>query len=245
MLPWQVDLTKFDDRFKALLGVKYKLGAKDPYLGAPSSQIEYLDCSGFTRDEIYSAAGVVIPDGSYIQREYFEKVLSPVPYGPAQNDLLIFFLTAGVNGVGSVGHVGFARNGVTYECYGGHGVGSRPWNTPVLKDHVHKAFRLPFKTAVKGYSLFASDEHLMKVLPVYDGHAYVAARTWADWFKQQVAWDAPKVLLNGNPLDGDVKLIPENGRNVAYIPFTTAAAFTGVSYVVDNAKHEIRLKPGM
>jgi hypothetical protein len=70
-----VDLNQFDKRFRELIGTKYDLGAKSPFLGAPESQIKYLDCSGFERDEIYCSTGVVIPDGSWNQREWCEKNL--------------------------------------------------------------------------------------------------------------------------------------------------------------------------
>lgn len=241
MLQLQVDIKKFEGTFDALKGrIGYSLGGKVPELNiAPSTIHQSLDCSGWERYQVFQSSGIVIPDGSWLQREWCESNLEQVPYGPAHDDMIIAFLTAGVNGVGNVGHVWNVRNANTYECYGGHGVGSRPWDTPILKDHVHKAFRLPIK--LTGYNLIASDGHCIATLPVFNGHSYVSARDWGKWFALNVQWDDGKVLFNGNPVPGEVKILREDGENRAYVPFTQAAAMTNLSYTVNNTGRQINL----
>lgn len=218
--------------------VKYGYGDK-PKLTADPSDITEGDCSWYARYMLYnSAGGLIIPDGSWIQRQWCEINLTQVPYSPSPDALTIAFMTAGVNGVGDVGHVWFVKDSRTYECHGGAGVDSRYWDNRALKPHVHKAFNFPLVQATT-YKLFNSDGKQMDTLLVFDQHSYVQATKWGTWFKQPVAWDAKtgKVLLNGVPAT-DTRLIKSRG----FIPFADAAAISGVNYTVDNVKREILLE---
>lgn len=150
MIP--IDLKKLWAVHRALIAnnVRYGLGAKAASMSSAPSNISRIDCSGEFR---YLAANatdqkLIIPDGSWIQRAWFEKQgLKQVPYsecGKADPDrLFAAFMTAGVNGVGRVGHVWWINNGRTLESYGGHGVGTRDWNHGSLVRHVHKCFEYP------------------------------------------------------------------------------------------------------
>ena len=83
--------------------------------------------------------------------------------------LFLAFIKPWTNGCGAVGHVWLVAGGpldgradggatlqgnpqgnpqitphaATMECYGGHGVGSRPWNERVLAREVHSVYELP------------------------------------------------------------------------------------------------------
>jgi hypothetical protein len=50
--------------------VKYKYGAKAVLLGTKPENIDYIDCSGFTRWLLYMCSGQRIPDGSWNQRKF-------------------------------------------------------------------------------------------------------------------------------------------------------------------------------
>lgn len=157
-----VDLDKILRVFSAqvLQGIKYRLGGKAPSLSAAPAQLESgIDCSGLVRLLMFQAGGVVMPDGSWNQRDWCEKNLQEVPYSQAvtakPGELYIAFITPNQNGAGSIGHVWFCtqRDGdaiaETLESYGGHGIGSRPANTAVLVRLVSKCFKVPTATAVK------------------------------------------------------------------------------------------------
>lgn len=266
-----VNLEKFLALHQALDGVKYGLGAKAEggrhpntgqrfntnstgKLSTPVSTIQHIDCSGYVRYMLYHCAGgLMIPDGSWNQRAYCERNgLEEVPYKTdamiGAGTLYIAFATAGVNGTGTVGHVWFVYNGKTYESYSSKGVGSLAATQSWRASHVHKTFVYP--TIAKAgvtptYTLRQSNGAEMAQLPVFDGRSYVPARTWAAWFGQQVFWDGATgeiELYNAErayKVFDDVKLI----KGVGHIRFSEAAAFTGVNYVTDNAKRDIRLQP--
>lgn len=109
-----------------------------------------LDCSGFMRELWYYASNrQVIPDGSANQREWARgrvgrEILREHPgslYSKAcknRGALLLCFIDA-VDRV-HAGHVWMVLGGYTMECYGGHGVGRRLWNTPVLTREVSSVF---------------------------------------------------------------------------------------------------------
>jgi hypothetical protein len=145
----QVDLRKLEAVHTSLAGVSYKLGAKPGSLTYLPTAIHYLDCSGAVRYLLYNATSgqLVIPDGSWYQREWCEDHLIQIPYGTVANAgrerLFIAFITAGVNGSGETGHVWLVHNGKTLESYGGHGIGRRNWDYRVLREQVHKCFELP------------------------------------------------------------------------------------------------------
>lgn len=144
-------------------GVDYGFGAKaeggsDPrngrrwnrdsthHLSTPVSTIENLDCSGLIRYEAFQASGgdLVLPDGSQAQLDWCRKNWKQVGYGFCENRdnvLRIAFMTPGVHGVGSIGHVWWIFNGNTLESYGGHGVGSHKWS--VYASRVSACFEVP------------------------------------------------------------------------------------------------------
>jgi len=147
-------------------GVKYIYGGKandksiNPRstgrLSTPPDTIDGLDCSGFTCYALYQAAGLVIPDGSENQLEWFQRedFRRLEPYSNVNEDmghsvLYIAFIKAHVNGCGAIGHVWLVykrtdeATAETFECHGGGGVDSRPWNTAALFHEEYMAFELP------------------------------------------------------------------------------------------------------
>lgn len=69
----------------------------------------------------------IMPEGSVGQHSNCKQVLKPASIeqvSSTKDVLFIGFLSPmGIE----PGHVFFVLNSVTYECYGGHGVGSRPF----------------------------------------------------------------------------------------------------------------------
>lgn len=248
-----VNLDKFLKLHGHLDHVKYGLGSKASPLSKAPSAIKLLDCSGYVRKQIYgSADGFQIPDGSVNQRVYMERNgLEQVGYKTAATDrddtLFIAFATPNTNGVGKVGHVWFVLNGKTYESYSSKGVGSLPATQSWRASHVHKTFVYPTIAALvrPTYTLRQSNGAEMAKMPTFDGHNYVPARTWGAWFGYQVYWDGATGEIELHNAEraykvfDDVKLI----KGVGHIRFSEAAAFTGVNYVTDNTKREIRLQP--
>ena len=148
-------------------GVKYLYGGKandksvnprsNGRLSTPPDTIDGLDCSGFTRYALYqAAAGLDIHDGSENQLEWFQGrgfrqlgSYSDVNEDIGRSGLYIGFIKAHVNGCGPIGHVWLIykrTDGVsaeTFECHGGGGLDSRPWNTATLFHEEYMAFELP------------------------------------------------------------------------------------------------------
>jgi hypothetical protein len=147
-------------------GVKYLYGGKandkstnrrsNGRLSTPPDTIDGLDCSGFTRYALYqTAAGLDIRDGSENQLEWFQggsfrqlESYSDVNEDIGRSALYIAFIKAHVNGCGPIGHVWLVykrTDGVaaeTFECHGGGGLDSRPWNTATLFHEEYMAFEL-------------------------------------------------------------------------------------------------------
>ena len=146
--------TTFDNM--CLHGVTYKLGAKAPRLDCDTSEIHSIDCSGFFRYAIAKATDqkLIIPDGSWVQNDWcraqgFRKVNYNDLHYADPSRLFVAFIRAGHNGAGSIGHV-WLNNQMdkdwpieTMESYGGHGVGSRRWDTGILRRLVFECFELP------------------------------------------------------------------------------------------------------
>lgn len=122
--------------------VKYKYGAK-PKLGAIAGvDFHESDCSGYVRWLLYGATHgkIKLASGSWHQQQWCKKNLTPVAYSTAQlkdSQLRIAFIPTAKN---QVGHVWLVASGQTIECYGGHGAGRRPWNTPVLKNNCKSCY---------------------------------------------------------------------------------------------------------
>jgi hypothetical protein len=147
-------------------GVVYGYGSKAPSLACDLSRIKAIDCSGYARLALYRASGgaLVIPDGSQMQRAFFEDaaregLVRGVGYSDAaryMNDsrLFIAFIKPFTNGCGSVGHVWLlskyddGNNGTaagTLESHGGGGINSRAWNNRTLLREVYSCFELGTK----------------------------------------------------------------------------------------------------
>lgn len=130
-------------------------------LSTPLSTIDHIDCSGEVRKLLYDASGgkLEIVDGSQSQLAQFEAwanagLVKEVRYRDAaaymnKKRLFICFIKPGENGCGPIGHVFLLVSydpdaaADTMESYGGHGVGSRNWNTTVLLHETYKCFEIP------------------------------------------------------------------------------------------------------
>lgn len=130
-----------------LSGMHYGLGAKIP-LTTPLSGLHgrSVDCSGFVRWLTYQSTDnhLVIPDGSYYQRDWFAQRATKVEYhsvGQNLNELHIAFICPTPEH--KVGHVWFVREGWTYESHGGVGPNSRRWDTRILTEEVCACYILP------------------------------------------------------------------------------------------------------
>lgn len=137
-------------------GIPYGFGDKAPSLSCDTGEIRRIDCSGYARFLLAKATDqkLIIPDGSWNQRDWCERQRLPrkryVDLHYADNSrLFIAFITPHVNGAGSVGHVWLVNQMdsdwpvETMESYGGHGVGSRRWDTGVLRRQCAACFELP------------------------------------------------------------------------------------------------------
>lgn len=125
--------------------VSYSFGSKASPLSADPSAIHRIDCSGFVQYVIYHSALSPIrwPAGSYNQEVYCRDAgFRRVPYDDAslQDDWLRIAFLPSRNG--NPRHVWFILNGVTLESYGGHGPGSRPWDTARLRNNVSACYEL-------------------------------------------------------------------------------------------------------
>jgi hypothetical protein len=133
-------------------------------LSTSINSIEHLDCSGFIRYVLYRATEteLTIPDGSQIQREWCEQLAAANLLHKVNNyantnkyitkeRLFIAFIKPWTNGCGEIGHVWLVGQfnkdifAETMESYGGHGVGSRPWNSHTLLREVYSVYELPTK----------------------------------------------------------------------------------------------------
>jgi hypothetical protein len=175
----KIQLAKLKSTFAQLerQGVQYGLGAKaegytiegkhwnprsNGHLNTPVNTLDNIDCSGFVRYILFHATdeALVIPDGSQVQREWFEKAAARgethklTNYADANtyisdSRLFIGFIKPNTNGCGPVGHVWLIGQfdedvaAETLESYGGHGVASRTWNALPLRTEVYSVYSLP------------------------------------------------------------------------------------------------------
>ncbi|MDQ2799719.1 MAG: hypothetical protein M3Y13_08770 [Armatimonadota bacterium] len=118
-------------------GVGYELGAKADDLTAVPPDYHNIDCSGWVRAAVAVATDgkVILPDGSVVQNDWCAaQGLKRSEYAAcrlADGLTRIAFIRA--SGFHPIGHVYLVRNGRTLESWGGHGPGSRPVTTPVLR----------------------------------------------------------------------------------------------------------------
>lgn len=113
-------------------GNQYGLGAKASSLTAQASEIAEgpIDCSGYLRWLIRRTAGIVIPDGSYFQRQWLEDT------GFKDSTVASGMLTDGIVrcaymrplSQGGIGHIALVHNGRTIESSGKRGPGRRTWD---------------------------------------------------------------------------------------------------------------------
>lgn len=125
---------------------KYELGAKAPSLEVQLADIKEIDCSGFVRIITYKASGTILPDGSFMQGRWFEennfKVSDTASCKLHDGVLRLLWMTPHQGG--GVGHIAFCLNAKTYESYGGHGPGSRPFTGASKFQRVSKVFVLAY-----------------------------------------------------------------------------------------------------
>ena len=122
--------------------IKYKLGAKIS-LGADSSTIKAIDCSGYVRWLLYRISGHDIGDGSWNQRRVIDEDgfqhCNYADCAKMDDKLRIAFINPSD---GKAGHVWLVINGMTLESYSKNGPGRRPWNNRTLKTKVDYCFVL-------------------------------------------------------------------------------------------------------
>lgn len=112
--------------------VRYKMGAKPPHIEAVPIGTDKSDCSGYMRWLLYHAThgALLLPDGSWneyaaLLKDGFKPSLAA---NAAAHDGHVRVCIHVADNRDETGHIWTVVNGVTYECYGGHGVGSRAWN---------------------------------------------------------------------------------------------------------------------
>ena len=137
-----VSLSILEARHNHMAGrVTYELGAKSPSLGCDTSRIRTIDCSGYTRDQIYAATGgkVIIPEGSQAQRDWCESQglhrlahYSDVAYAAQDASRLFIAFLSPHPGEEWPRHVWLIRSGTSRESCGSRGVCSRTWDNSNL-----------------------------------------------------------------------------------------------------------------
>ena len=125
-------------------GIPYVWGDK-PALNLVIPDIPGSDCSGWVRYLVYHVSqGVcLLPEGSFEQHAHLKTFLRPYPYGGAtqiKGNLFLAFIEPAKQ---HAGHVWFVLDGVTLECYGGHGVGSRDALAHPLPQEVAACYHWP------------------------------------------------------------------------------------------------------
>lgn len=142
MVKFDIDLLTLCHH-KMIDRVKYKWDSK-PSLGLESWQVKTADCSGYIRYLLYRASNrqLVTPEGSVEIHELFSGLLTPCEFVATKNIDGIVRVSFIPETKDHAGHIWLTLNGHTIECYGGHGAGSRQWNTPILKNEVIATFIL-------------------------------------------------------------------------------------------------------
>ncbi|WP_294537059.1 hypothetical protein [uncultured Rhodoblastus sp.] len=134
----QIDIGKAHNFLVACMNahprVKYGLGAKAPFNGAPGVDFKAVDCSGFVREAIRRSTnlGNSFPDGSVVQHEWIEsrdfKQVNRATGSAPDGAVRIAFLSPSDSSEG-IGHVVLIHNGKTLESHGGVGPDERPWTS--------------------------------------------------------------------------------------------------------------------
>ncbi len=136
----------------------YRYGMKPP-LDADSHTITGSDCSGLSRYLCSKASGgkLLIPDGSQMQREWFEQsgAHKLARYSDIlmadESRLFIHFIKPYTNGCGRVGHVFFTSKPpghtqpLTIEAHGPENaqIQSRSWDYATLVREWYNGFEIP------------------------------------------------------------------------------------------------------
>ena len=119
--------------------VGYGLGCKAPaqFLDACPPEYRLIDCSGWVRAALANATRMrtLVPDGSVNMNDWCGA------QGLKRSNLVSTMLRDNIvriafhrpNDADNIGHVWLTYNGMTMESWGGHGPGSRPWSTHILK----------------------------------------------------------------------------------------------------------------
>lgn len=146
-----IDLALLETLFDRTKGrVKYKLGAKANLL-ADSADIHQIDCSGFSRWILARASEqeIRLPDGSQVQLDWCRTVgyhrltnYSDVQYAKEDPSRLFIAFLSPKPGKAWPRHTWLIQAGKTLESCSSLGVGSRAWDTPVLKPSKN-CFELP------------------------------------------------------------------------------------------------------
>lgn len=143
-----IDLALLETLHERCAGrVVYKLGAKAPSLKADSASFSKIDCSGFVRWILARASNQAIkmPDGSQVQLDWVRSkgwrkldMYQDVNFAKADPSRLFIAFLSPKPGNEWPRHVwGLHSDGErmrTLESCSSLGVGSRPWNVPVLRN---------------------------------------------------------------------------------------------------------------
>lgn len=135
----------------------YLFGGKLDPIGSQPNTPTGIDCSGWTRACIWDSCRYLVVDGSADQHDQAHKLglkVSDVASCLLKDGIIRWFFLAPVyNPDGSLreaGHTGFVVNGQTIESYGGHGPGSRAFDT---SEHPWMANLFVFVLSVQGTPL--------------------------------------------------------------------------------------------
>jgi hypothetical protein len=127
--------------------IPYVWGMK-PDIHSDSADIRGSDCSGYIR-WLFGRQGIVLPEGSMEQSEYFNNVLKYIHmerYSLTENRNILYLCHAAVT-PSHAGHIWLAFNRKTIECYGGHGVGSRDVMHSPLPSYFTNGYVIPYNEA--------------------------------------------------------------------------------------------------
>ena len=129
-------------------GVGYKLGAKAQDINSIPGPGKSIDCSGWMRILLRRAANTIIPDGSWLQREWCERqgfkrsTYDQNGAGLKDGRVRIAFIRPKGE---RAGHVWALWMGKTFESYYRNGPGNRAWDTKTLKSRATDCYVLDMR----------------------------------------------------------------------------------------------------